>query len=214
MKRLLPLLLAAGLLAACTDDPATTPSASTAAPEASPSAEQTAAVPTAAPSTVPTTAGPASSPSATGGVAFPADTRPDTEAATGGPLTVVSARASRQEGFDRVVLQLAGKQAGAPGWRVEYVDEPTQDGSGDKVDVEGDAVLQVVVTGVGYPFDTGQEEASNDLAPKGTRTVREVDLQATFEGQFTAFVGLSRKVPFRVTRLSDPARVVIDVRDS
>ena len=66
--------------------------------------------------------------------------------------------------------------------------------------------------GVGYPFDTGQTEASTDLTPKGTAVVREVDLQATFEGEFQAFVGTTGRLPFRVFRLADPARVVIDVR--
>ncbi len=205
MKRLLPLLLAAGLLAACTDDPATSPTASTATPSAVPTTSAPGVPPTPTPQASPSSSADALPP-------FAADTTPDTEQPTGGPLTVVSARAARQDGYDRVVLELAGREAGAPGWRVEYVDEATQDGSGRRVEVAGKAVLRVVVTGVGYPFDTGQEEASTDLFPKDTAVVREVDLQATFEGQFTAFVGLDSRAPFRVFRLSNPARLVLDVR--
>jgi hypothetical protein len=33
-----------------------------------------------------------------------------------------------------------------------------------------------------------------------------------FEGVYEAFIGTSRKAPFRVFRLADPARVVVDVR--
>ncbi|MCW2778873.1 MAG: hypothetical protein JWN17_2598 [Frankiales bacterium] len=209
MKRLaVPVLLAAALLSACTDDPATRPSAAGGSPTGLPD------VATSAPSETPTPAGPAPTAPASPSVAFRADTSPDTARESGAPQTVTAVRAARQRGYDRVVLELHGKAAGAPGWRVQYVDRPTSDGSGDPVQVAGSAFLQVVVTGVGYPFDTGQTEATQDLTPKDTALVREVDLQATFEGQFTAYVGLARKAPFRVTRLADPARVVIDVRTS
>ncbi len=142
---------------------------------------------------------------------FPADVGVDTAEPDGGPLTVVGARAARQAGYDRVVLELAG-QPGRPGWRVEYVDEPRQEGSGDRVQVDGEAVLQVLVSGIGYPFDTGQQEETDDFRPTGTAVVREVVLGATYEGQYEAFVGVSARRPFRVFRLSDPARVVIDVQ--
>ena len=84
--------------------------------------------------------------------------------------------------------------------------------AGDEVDVAGSETLQVYLEGVALPFDTGQTEASTDLTPRDTRVVREVDLSGTFEGRFTAFVGLDRRLPFRVYRLSSPTRVVVDVR--
>ena len=130
----------------------------------------------------------------------------------GGPLTVVEVRAARQEGFDRVVLELAGREPGVPGYRVEYVDDPTRQGSGDPVDVAGDAVLQVLVDGAGYPFDTGQEEATEPVLGADLEVVQGVELGAVFEGTYEAWVGLDARRPFTVSVLSDPARIVVDVQ--
>jgi hypothetical protein len=159
------------------------------------------------------------SPTATAAVCakppFTATTARDTEAATGSILGLVRARASAQACYDRVVFDLRGRAAGAPGWRVEYVTKPTSDGSGNPVAVNGPAYLQVLITNTGYPDDTGvAEPAVKRFTPTGTSKVREVVLDGVFEGQYTAYIGISAKLPFRVFRLSNPARVVVDVRHS
>lgn len=147
--------------------------------------------------------------------AFPANTAVDTEEPTGGPLSVVAVRVAKQDGYDRVVFELDGKEAGEPGWRVEYTDDPAEQGSGDRVEVDGDATLAIDITGVGFPMDTGVEEQTDDpTLPAGLTVIEDVVLGATFEGQYQAFVGTAREAPFRVFRLSNPARVVLDVRHS
>jgi len=79
--------------------------------------------------------------------------------------------------------------------------------------VKGSFFLHVAVMGVGNPDDTGVPEPTvRRIAPAGTKAVREVVLDGVFEGVYTAYVGLSAKQPFRVFRLSNPPRVVIDVR--
>jgi hypothetical protein len=93
-----------------------------------------------------------------------------------------------------------------------YVDDPRRDGSGDPVDVDGEATLVVLIQGAGYPFDTGAEEAQSVTLPGDLEVVADVELGAVFEGVYEAFVGVSREAPFRVFRLADPARVVVDVR--
>ncbi|RFU23204.1 AMIN-like domain-containing (lipo)protein [Geodermatophilus marinus] len=146
--------------------------------------------------------------------AFPADTSPDTAEASGDALvTVTGIRAGRQEGYDRVVFEVEG--TGTPGWDVRYVDEAASQGSGEPVEVAGDAVLQVTLTGVGYPYDTGVEEwAGPDPLPgSGTTVVTEVAWDATFEGTSVAFVGASAQVPFRVYALEGPTRVVVELAD-
>lgn len=184
----------------CADDPvgqAPAPGTSTGpsvAPAGSPAAE------------------PAGSPVAAGSASpFGGDTATDTEEPSGEPLTVTSARAARQDGFDRVVFELAGGD-GMPGWRVAYDDTPSRDGSGDPVEVEGANTLAVVITGIGYPFDTGVDELDTDPAlPTDLAVVTDVVVGSTFEGSYEAFVGVSAERPFTVQRLSDPARVVIDI---
>lgn len=132
------------------------------------------------------------------------------EPAAGSFLTVVDVRTGEHDGYDRVVYELAGE--GLPGWRVGYVDEAVEDPSGEVVDVDGDATLEVWVTGTGYPFDTGHEEFAEDLRP-GAGDVEHVTRPLTFEGMTQSFVGLDEQRPFRVTLLEDPVRVVVDVQD-
>ncbi|MGK5111137.1 MULTISPECIES: AMIN-like domain-containing (lipo)protein [unclassified Geodermatophilus] len=145
---------------------------------------------------------------------FPADVRPDTgEASADAQVTVTDIRTGRHEGFDRVVFEVDG--TGTPGWDVRYVDQATSQGSGAPVEVAGDAVLQVTLTGVGNPLDTGVEEwAGPDPLPgNGTEVVAEVAWDSTFEGTSVAFVGTTAELPFRVYPLDGPARVVLEVAD-
>jgi hypothetical protein len=204
MSRRTALALAACLLLpACSDDPEPTAAQSSPAPATS--------APSASPAAGPSSPSSPSSP-AQQEPPFPADTAPDVEEPTGGPLTVTAVRVARQDGYDRVVFELAGEQAGEPGWRVQYDDDPRRDGSGDPVEVAGEATLVVYVDGAGYPTDTGQQEARSARVPADAEVVREVQLGSVFEGTYEAFIGTTRKAPFRVFRLADPARVVVDVR--
>ena len=145
---------------------------------------------------------------------FEGDTQPATrEASADAQVTVSEIRTGRQDGYDRVVLEMGG--TGTPGWDVRYVDQAYSQGTGDPVEVAGEAVLQVTITGAGYPHDTGVEEwAGPDPLPgNGTRTVTEVAWDATFEGTSVAFVGTTGEAPFRVYALEDPTRVVVEVGD-
>ena len=143
--------------------------------------------------------------------AFPANTLPDTASPVGGQLGLQSATAALQAGYDRVVFTLAS--GGQPGWRVAYITAPTSDGSGNPVAVAGSSYLQVVLKDVGYPADTGVPDPTlKRFSPSSTAVVREVVLDTVYEGQYTAFIGVSSTLPFRVFRLSSPARVVVDVR--
>ncbi|MDP9430245.1 MAG: hypothetical protein M3Q47_15910 [Actinomycetota bacterium] len=202
------LLLAAALLAGCGNGaPATSPSASTgevSSPATSPAAPSTGAEPTST----------AAEDTGTDAPPFEGDTQPATrEASADARVTVSEIRTGRQDGYDRVVLEMGG--TGTPGWDVRYVDAAYSQGRGEEVDVVGEAVLQVTVTGAGYPFDTGVEEwAGPDPLPgNGTRTVTEVAWDATFEGTSVAFVGTAGEAPFRVYALEGPTRVVVEVAD-
>jgi hypothetical protein len=143
---------------------------------------------------------------------FPANTEPDTgEASADALLSVTDIRIGRHDGFDRVVFEVAG--TGHPGWDVRYVDEASGQGKGDNIPVEGRAILQVTITGVGYPTETGIEEydGSANLPGNGTEIVTEVVWDTTFEGTSVAFVGTTEQTPFRVYLLEAPVRVVLDV---
>lgn len=153
-----------------------------------------------------------------GDAPFRADDRPDTGRASGdAALVVTDVRVGAHDGYDRVVLDLGG--TGSPGWRVEYVDRATDDGSGEPVDVDGDEVLQVRLSGMALPTDVPgvTEYDRGRVDPDGTEAVEEVVYRFWFEGYTTTFIGVDRddgtgRPAFRVFALDDPARVVVDVR--
>ncbi|HEX2075436.1 MAG TPA: hypothetical protein VHF92_16750 [Geodermatophilus sp.] len=208
-RRVLPrasaLLFAVALLAGCGEDAGTgtdtSSSGGSAAGSSAPASES------------PATDSPATGEDGTSDAPpFPGNAEPDTaEASADALVTVTDIRTGRHEGFDRVVFEVGG--TGTPGWDVRYVDQASSQGSGDPVDVAGEAVLQVTLTGAGYPYDTGVEEyAGPDPLPgQGTEVVTEVAFDATFEGTTVAFVGTSTEAPFRVYLLESPTRVVLEV---
>jgi hypothetical protein len=145
---------------------------------------------------------------------FAANAEPDTaDPSADSHGTVRDLRLGRHDGFDRVVLEVGG--TGTPGWDVRYVDAASSQGKGDAVEVAGNAILQVTLTGMGYPYDTGVDEFAgpDPLTAAGTEVVTEVAFDATFEGTTVAFVGTTARTPFRVYVLENPVRVVLEVAD-
>lgn len=199
----LPALVAAALLAGCgdgDDEPAAE------SPSSSPSTSAPATTSGPAATSTPPTDGDGTRPAPP----FPANIEPDTGQASGDPVTVTGIRVGRHDGFDRVVFDVAGP--GTPGWDVRYVPEASSQGSGEPIAVAGDAVLQVTISGVGYPTETGIEEYGGAMVPgSGTEVVTEVVWDTTFEGTSVAFIGTSAEQPFRVFLLEGPTRVVVDV---
>jgi len=130
----------------------------------------------------------------------------------GGDLLPTGVRVGGHEGYERVVFDFEG--TGTPGWRVEYVDEAVEEGRGDVIDVDGDFTLQVIATGVRYPEgdDENGRVAQGSYDAEGAELVEEVHVTGIFEGQNQAFIGLDAQAPFRVFTLTDPARLVVDVR--
>lgn len=214
-----PRLVAASLavlaLAACgNDDGEPSPSSSTNPPPVvtEPTTEPT-GEPTASPepSTDAPTDTPTGGPEPTDGPAFgPAGTAQSAEP-SGDLLLPVGLRVGDHEGFDRVVVELAGE--GVPGWQVEYVDEAIEDGRGERVDVDGEAILSVHVSGTRYP-DEGEEHYVPGEPLEGPDVVEEVHFLGTFEGLTQLFIGVDDgPADYRVFTLADPARLVIDVAD-
>jgi hypothetical protein len=200
----LPALLAAALLVGCSDD----------APDTGTAAGEPAASPSASPSASPfgenATGEDDGEPTAPAEQPFPADRSEDTAPAEGNALSVVDVRTGRHDGYDRVVFELGGD--GTVGWSVRYDDNPATAGEGADVELAGDATLAVTILGVGYPFDTGVEEYDGPRRPSpDIPVVKELQLGGVFEGSYDAFVGVAQDRPFRVFRLTDPQRVVVDV---
>ena len=199
-------------LAGCTSDPEPTPMPTV-------SFDSTTAPVTPTPSATPTDASPSpsTSPSATATASVPAGftldeasspTFPDLGGRIGG-IGVV--RVGHHTGFDRVAWQFPG--SGRPTYRVRYVAEPTADGSGDAVDVDGDAYREVMITTVGVPADGAPPPRDASAASMaGTVVAQALPVYGGFEGYGQAFVGVrDRERPFKVTVLRNPTRLVVDI---
>ncbi len=191
--------------------PESTPS-SPAPSDSTPSSPAPTATAPSAPAPSPPVPGPTGG-GTTGAPPFVADTRPDTGTSTGPDVgTLSDLRLGAHPGYDRVVLEFDGPDT--PGWRVRYVDRAIEDGSGLVLPVDGDTILEITCSPVTYPFD-GRNPFTGPQALRvaGTTAVVGVSRWGIYEGDLQAFVGISGgEHPFRAFDLSNPARVVIDVR--
>jgi hypothetical protein len=108
------------------------------------------------------------------------------------------------DGYDRVVLQFAGGPV--PEFEVAPQAHPTfrRDASDLPVTLQGDTGVRIVLRG------TEVDGAAAHLRPRYP-AVREVALIGNFEGVVSYAVGVAGVARVRVTTLSSPARLVIDV---
>lgn len=102
-----------------------------------------------------------------------------------------------------------------PGYRVEYTQRPlVEDGSGDEVAIDGDAVLSVHFEPASGADLSGDQLRMTYTGPRRIQAnlavVREVVRVTDFEANLDWAVGLAGEVPFRVQTLRGPPRVVVD----
>jgi hypothetical protein len=122
--------------------------------------------------------------------------------------TLTDVRAGGHTGFDRVVFEFQGA---VPEHRVRYVDQLVQDASGRPVSVAGAADLEVVFHGANAHEQDGTPTISPRRFSTGLTAVKEVAEIGDFEAVVTYGIGVDRKRPIKVSTLSNPSRLVIDV---
>ena len=146
-----------------------------------------------------------------------ASTAPHSAPAKGGGVALLRAvRVGRNQGYERIVFEFAGDTV--PGYQVAWVEPPiTADGSGETVQVAGDAFLQVVMqpaSGVdlsGADYTVVYEGPDRIPVAGQTRFIEDLVRTGDFEAVLTWVAGTKAKAPFRVLALSSPTRVVIDI---
>lgn len=200
---LLSLLVA--LVAACgTSSPTATNSSSSAGSSASPTS--------AAPRTEPSAEGSGSPGSETAEPpAFPANTAPDGGPAQAGAtadptgqMHVTALQLGEHPGYTRLVVDLSS--AGVPQWRVAYSDK-TGPGGGP-VAIAGDAFLRLSLRTQAEP---GVQTTSSVT---GSGLIAQARTTGFFEGYEEVLIGVTGgRLPFRAFSLTDPGRIVIDVRE-
>ncbi len=145
-----------------------------------------------------------------------ASTRPVHVNATNKQTALLTAvRASRHEGFDRVVFEFRNV---LPGYDVRYVTRPAhQDASGKPVSIAGNYIVRIRMQNA---FDADLTKPSAPATYTGPQRIRPgtpeiVELARTggFEGVLTWAAGLQDRVDFRVVALTAPPRLVVDFRN-
>jgi hypothetical protein len=119
-------------------------------------------------------------------------------------------------GFDRLIVTFGGGDMEFPGYHLSYLEGPpavcAASAEEVSIDAEGQAFLQVRLTGARGHDDSGQSTV-------GARTVRGGSahlnaLRRTCDsGGVVAWVwDLDQATPYRIMELNEPARLVVDVQ--
>jgi len=124
-------------------------------------------------------------------------------------------RASRQKSFDRVVFEF---DSAAPNYLVHYLTSryyTDDDEVRRRIRIAGKGFLQIEMFQI--PYDERQSELAGrkGFAPVGKLrmpSLREIEDKGLFEGSYIFLLGQSSRSVFRVTELSNPARLVIDLK--
>jgi hypothetical protein len=109
--------------------------------------------------------------------------------------------------FDRFVIR---GRFGTPGYVVRYKRRIVEDGSGRPVRLRGNKRIHVVLRRARAHTEAGSPLLPRVLTPL-CPNLRQVKDAGDFEGQVSFGLGLRRKSGFRVFRLTNPTRIVIDV---
>jgi hypothetical protein len=122
---------------------------------------------------------------------------------------LVGVRAASHAGYDRVLFTFRGA---LPGWRVAYVAAVRRDGGDRPLPLRGGAYLTVAFDPA-RAHDAGGAPtfAARTIAP-GYPSLREVRFAGDFEGRVAFGLGVAGRTGFRVTELTGPARIAVDLR--
>lgn len=139
-------------------------------------------------------------------------TAPKQAPSEAGTMAVTGIRVGSHDGFDRVVLDIAGD--GQVGWHVAYVDEPIDRATDEPIAVDGRRFLRVTLTGLGDPADLPAGIVPWDGSPqpgKDDGLIAEVVGGEVRNGVQVFHAGSSGQLPFVAARLMGPQRLVIDI---
>ncbi|KOT87024.1 hypothetical protein ADK86_37325 [Streptomyces sp. NRRL F-5755] len=133
------------------------------------------------------------------------------------PLTNI--RTGQHDCFDRMVFEVPTAGGKPVGYRIGYVKELHQDGSGDLIKVGGGAILEIRVAAPSYDPGTGKTtypgKAGKPLPGvniAGYRSFKDTRFAASFEGDTQIGLGVAKRLPFRVTQQKN--QLIVDVAHS
>lgn len=122
-------------------------------------------------------------------------------------------RAARHDGFERIVIEHAG--TGTPAMLVEYVDNPVAPGSGLPIELDQDAILEVIWSGMASTDDIDDSQlmtVGEPITDFNTSAIQSALVNAPWEATSSYFIGLDEERPYAVAIYDDPVRLVIDIQ--
>ena len=123
---------------------------------------------------------------------------------------LTSIRVAPHSDFDRVVLQFDGTAR----YSVRYVKQVTRDPSGEPVNLDGGAFLEVTLQGAtlddAFQGGTRKYTGPERITPALT-AVRDISVTGDFEAVLSFGIGVQERTGIRTFALAGPSRLVIDV---
>jgi hypothetical protein len=116
---------------------------------------------------------------------------------------------AEEGGWERIVFEFTSH---LPAGSVAYADRAVACGSGAPVSVPGNAILLVRFDATAAHDDAGRLTIPGTTLDGPGKTVLQARQICDFEGVVTWALGVSGTQRFKVTRLSNPTRVVIDIK--
>jgi hypothetical protein len=137
----------------------------------------------------------------------PFTTGPKSSAGGSGQAELYAIAAGCHSTYDRFVIRA---RFATPGYQVRYVQKVVHDPSGQPVSLPGAARLRVVIRQARAHTLGGTSLLPAALTP-ACPNLRKVKGAGDFEGIVSFGLGLQRKTGFRVFRLTNPKRIVVDI---
>lgn len=126
-----------------------------------------------------------------------------------GAAIVTGFDVSTDSEYDRFTITLTGE--GPVGWDARYVEQAVEVGRGEVIAVDGQAFLDIGITGVSIP-ETDEDYAvyyqGNGISSPGVAGVYD----GTFEGVAHFVIGMDSPRQFDMFMLANPLRVIVDIK--
>jgi hypothetical protein len=137
----------------------------------------------------------------------PFTTAPKSAPGSGAQAELFNLRIACHSTYDRFVVSA---RFGTPRYGVRYVRRIRADGSGNVVHLRGSKRLRITLPNARGHTQGGTSTVPNVKTPL-CPNLRQMKTAGDFEGIVTFGLGLRRKTGFRVFRLTNPKRLVVDV---
>lgn len=131
-------------------------------------------------------------------------------AKTSGIAVVTDIRVAGHDMYDRIVFEIEGD---LPANEVKWVTGPVfQCGSGEEVPLPGNATLVVKLSPANGHTESGEATSPGEVAGGQSANILLAKRICDFEADVQYAVAVKNRTDFRVSELTGPTRLVVDVR--